>query len=437
MFPASFLLAILLLSTPALIVFDGAIIRGSVAAAAAVMLAIVALRIRPGEVGPLQTVVRRPAIVAVVLALWMLAQVLPLQSFGLAHPIWKSAEDALGQSLAGSISIDPGLTLTSFIRFLSIIAIAFVATAVTVDRQRAELVLYALTAVTAAIALMLLALDFGGFKFLGAVNDAVPVGTAIDIAGLGVVLAAATALHTFERGKSRRPGQLNSVAWVWSAFVVSLVALGISFLALVVGATSQIHFAVACGVATLAVAIMIRRFGIGPWGISAIISATVFVAAATLILQPGIRTFGLSLAFADHAPAPQIAVTQRALSDNSWAGTGAGTFAAVLPIYRNTDEISTGPAAPTAAAAIAVEMGRPFLGVTFIATIALIAVLLRGAWRRQRDSIYPIVGASCVVVIMLLAIGNVAVLNTSVLIIAAIVIGAGMAQTESRSSMTV
>src|SRR5450631_1976015 len=167
MFPAPLFLVLLIVTTPVILIFDGPIIHGLVTATAAVSLAIVALRIRPGEAGFLSTVIRPMAIIAAIPALWMLVQVLPLKTVGLANPIWESAAAALGRPLAGSISIDPGATLISLARYLSAAAIAFVAAAVAIDRRRAEWVLFALTAATTLIALMVLAAGFGGFTFLG------------------------------------------------------------------------------------------------------------------------------------------------------------------------------------------------------------------------------------------------------------------------------
>ena len=66
----------------------------------------------------------------------MLVQVLPLRV--LAHPIWKSAETALGHPVAGGISVDPGASVIALGQYLSVIAVAFLSAAVAVDRQRAE-----------------------------------------------------------------------------------------------------------------------------------------------------------------------------------------------------------------------------------------------------------------------------------------------------------
>jgi hypothetical protein len=113
-------------------------------------------------------------------------------------------------------------------------------------------------------------------------------------------------------------------------------------------------------------------------------------------------------------------------------GTGAGTFAAILPIYQDIDELASGSVAPTAAAAIAVEMGRPFLWAILLAAIALVVTLLRGALLRRRDSFYSTAGASCVVAGTLLAFGNAALLSTPVVIIVAAIVGIAIAQSKSQ-----
>ena len=216
-------------------------------------------------------------------------------------------------------------------------------------------------------------------------------------------------------------------------FTACLAAIATCSFAVALVATGQAIFAAACGVATLATVVVIRRFGLGPWGYSAIAAAALVGAISIVALQPRDRTADLTLAFAAHAPAPLVAITQRILMETSWSGTGAGTFAALLPIYRDIDELMIGPAAPTAAAAIAVEMGRPALWAMVITAIALIMTLLRAALRRGRDSFYPAAGAGCLVALMLLAFGNAGLFSTAVSIVAAAILGVAFAQSKSRS----
>ena len=86
-----------------------------------------------------------------------MVQMLPLRA--LAHPIWNSVETALGHPVAGGISVDPGASVIALGQYLSVIAVAFLSAAVAVDRQRAEWILFALTAAVTAIALIMLTYD--------------------------------------------------------------------------------------------------------------------------------------------------------------------------------------------------------------------------------------------------------------------------------------
>ena len=142
---------------------------------------------------------------------------------------------------------------------------------------------------------------------------------------------------------------------------------------------------------------------------------------------------GLTLAFADHAPTQLVFLTRRILTETGWAGTGAGTFSAILPIYRDINELAVGGIAPTATAQIAVEMGQPFLWAILVAVAALVVLLFRGALQRGRDSIYCMAAASCVVTITLLAFTNAALFSTPVLILSAVIVGVAIAQSKSRS----
>src|ERR1039458_6767396 len=82
MFPARMFATLLIVTTPAILVIDGPIIQGLVIAATAISVALVAVRIRPGEADFLSSVIRPMAVVAVIPALWMVVQVLPLKTFG-------------------------------------------------------------------------------------------------------------------------------------------------------------------------------------------------------------------------------------------------------------------------------------------------------------------------------------------------------------------
>ena len=433
MFPATLFLVLPIVTTPAMLVFDGPITHGIIVVAAAALLTIVCLRIRQGELDFLLSVIRPIALVAVIPALWMLIQVLPLGAIGLAHPIWESASAALKKPLPGSISIDTGATLISLARYLSIAAIALVTSAVAVDRHRAEWILFTLTIAATLIGILILTEYLGIFILFDDYQDGLARVAASDCATLGIILAVAAAFQALERGYLKAQDQNSLAVSYWLAFVACLCATAICFLAVLVSATGQTYFAAACGIATFAIAIAIRRLQFGPWGYSAIVAVVFVILFASIALRPTAQTTDITIAFASQNSKPLISVTQRVLAGTSWFGTGAGTFSAIVPIYRDFDELTTGPLAPTAAAAISVEMGRPFLWAALIAAAALLITLLRGAARRGRDLFYPIAGASCTVTVTLLAFGNAGVFSTPVLLIAAATIGIAIAQSKSRT----
>ena len=432
MFPAPLILILLIIATPVIVIFDGPITHGLITLVVALSVAIIALRIRTGEAGFLSSVFSAAAIVSAIPALWMLVQILPLKAVGLANPIWESATVALGRLPGGSISIDPGATLIALVQYLSMVAVALVAAAVAIDRHRAQGLLFVLTASATLIALMFLATSLGIFTFPNSAQVTAIGNVATVCAVLGVILGSTGVFHTVERWQARA-NRREPAVWVRLIFAGYFGAIALCFLALTTTATSQTYFALLCGIATLIIVIAIRHFHLGPWGYAAIVAIASVVAIAVVTFQPAVQTLGLMLAFTSQAPRPLVTLTQRILAETSWTGTGAGTFAALLPIYRDLNEMATGTVAPNALAAIAIEMGRPFLMASLAAAIALIIIFLHGAVRRGRDLFYSTAGASCSVTITLLAFGNAALFNTAVTIIAAAVVGMALAQSKSRS----
>jgi hypothetical protein len=433
MFLVPLFLALVIITTPITFIFDGPITHGLIMAVVAAPVAIVALRIRAGEAGFLLSAIRPMAIAATVPVIWMLFQVLPLQTAWLANPIWQSAASALGHPLGESISIDPGITLVSLARYLSVAAIAFIAAAVALDRQRAAEILFTLLTATTITASLALISKLGALVFLGQTARELASSGATESAGLGIILAATVTLYALER--ERTDGAAPGVPSI--RFWVTIIACGfaalICCLAVFVNGTGQSFFAIAIGLATLTIAVIIRRYRLGPWGYSAVASVIFVVAVAIIALHPGKRIMDLTLAFANRTSSPLVAITQRILTDTRWAGTGAGTFSAIVPIYQDINELAIGSVAPTAAAAIAVEMGQPFLWVTLLAAITLTLTLLRGALGRGRDWFYSITGASSIVVITLMAFNGPGLFSTPVLVTVAATIGVAIAQRKSRS----
>jgi len=204
-------------------------------------------------------------------------------------------------------------------------------------------------------------------------------------------------------------------------------------MAVIVQAEVQTYYALVFGLTTFFILAMVRRYDFGAWGVAAIVSIALFAAIALVVIQPRGRTLDVALAFTSQASRSQVMVAQRILAETSWLGTGAGTFAAMVPIYQNIVEPTNGYVAPTTVAAIMIEMGTPFFWAIALAAIAILWVLFRGSLRRQRDWYYPAAGASVIVTIALLSFANSALLSTPIQIIVAAATGMAVAQSRSRS----
>ena len=426
MFAPFVLLISLIAATPVTIFVDVALVDGLVIAVVAMAVALVGLTMRPGEFSYLLTILRLTAIFAAVPAICIVLQLLPVKFIGLSHPIWDSAAEALGHPVRGSISVDTGATLLALCRYVSVVAIIFLATAVAIDRQQAGWLLTALTIVTTIIAVIVIGHELGAFslnKNLGT--------DARDSIALGTVLSTATAIRTFERHETRRRRAEISTAGFTFFLLASLFSFATCWIAISFNATGPLIFAITCGLATLIIVVSIRRLGLGSWGCSAIIATAMVAVISIVVVHLPTRTTDLTLAFVTHGPL--VSITGHILADGTWIGTGAGTFAALLPIYRDVDDLTAGSAAPSTAAAIAVEMGRPFLWTAVAVASAAAMFLLRGSLRRGRDSFYPAAGASCIVVLAVLSFINAGLFGATTAIIAPAILGLALAQSRGRA----
>jgi hypothetical protein len=395
--------------------------QGLVTGVVAVALAITAQALRPAETEFLVSIIPPVITVAAVPALWVLVQLLPLRL--LAHPIWNSAQRALGHPVGDTISVDPGASIIALGQYLSVIAVAFLSAAVAVDRQRAEWILFALTAAATAVALIIM-------TRLATFARA----EAIDCVGIGTIIASTACIRTIERYETRRSSPQRSVPVLLWTFVACGAALAICGAVVILGATREILIATAYGLFSLTCISIIRRFALGPIGTTAIVAPALGAAILLLAYHPAERGTSVPLTLVGASDPSLIALSERVLHDAPLVGIGAGTFAALAPIYRQIDDPPSGSTAATAAAAIAIELGKPMFWLIMVAVASSIFILLRASLQRGRDSFYPAMGGSCLITLLLLSFNNAGLFGTASSSIAAAVIGLAIAQSKSRTS---
>ena len=307
---AAFLLFIGLVGiSPALILLDGLIVHALITAVTAIAVILVAVSIRPGEGEYLAKMICPLAALAIMPALWMLIQLLPIP--GLVHPIWANAREALNESLLGAVTVDRGATLVAFTRFSTTAGLVFVATAVTVDRARAETMLFMLSAVTTFAAFALIGLSLSGLR--AASDAAFASGNALQaLAALGVVINTAAADRAIERYETRRSSAGGGSAFlrILAAFIAAFMVCAVAVLVLT---EAPIIFAASCGFASFLIIVAIRRLQLRLWE-GALVAAIGLVIAGIIVATnwgPG----DLTLRFA--GASPSVPVVQGMLSNLS------------------------------------------------------------------------------------------------------------------------
>jgi hypothetical protein len=414
------ILVALICLSPITLLWDGFIVQALLTGLVAVALALTALALRPGETAFLVSVVRPLIIAAGVPVLWMILQILPLHV--LAQPMWKSAEGALQHPLAPSMSIDPGAGIIALGQYITMLALAFVSAALAVDRQRAEWVLFALCAATTLIAGLLLA--HNGL-FAGAWLGRIAQQQAVDCAALGIIIAAAGCIRSIERYETRHTSRSLQILGIFAA------AIAICAAALVLSGGKHLIFGAVVGLVALVCIVIIRRFALGQFAIGGL--AILFIGLAVILVAVQPTKSGSSVAVAFAADSPESGLSQRMLNDAPLVGIGAGTFAALAPIYRELDEPPSRSAATTASA-LAIELGTPMLWLIAAATVAGIITLLRASLLRGRDSFYAAMAGSCLITMLLSAFINAGLLGTGPSFITAAAIGLGVGQSKSRTA---
>jgi hypothetical protein len=362
---------------------------------------------------------------------WMLLQIVPVPLGTIDHPVWRSASAALKEASFGHVSIDLGYTLRGLFGYLSLISLTFLTSVLTRNRDRAEMILFALCTITTFIAIeLILFRDMTAFK-----SDDSPTnsaGSLLALAAFGVILDVAFIVRTIERYETR--GQRKPQALRSYVGIMLLGAIGtiICLIAMIRSTTYDILLATAFGLIVLGLVVSIRRLSLSRWT-AVTVGVAVFVACGGVIalrfaadpsVSPLFRFTGIESAGAE-------AATLRMISDANWAGGGVGTYQALAAIYRDVTGVP-GQTAINTITSMVLEWGRGGLLIAIVLLLQLLVLLFRGALLRGRDSFYAAAAAACLVTAFCEAFCDASFTDITVQTIAAVVVGLGLSQTTGR-----
>lgn len=382
-----------------------------------------------GDVQRSLAIVKPLATVALLPAAWMLLQILPLPTGSIEHPVWRSAAAALSESLYGHISIDVGFTLRSLFGYLTLISLAFITTVLTRNRERAETILFVLCAITTFIAVeLILFRDQTVLKPAYSPSDS--ASSLVALAAFGTILNIAFVVRSAERYETRAQREAQSLRTYVGMMLLGTLGAVICLIALVSSTTSDVLIATGFGLVVVGLVILIRRLSLGRW-------TAVTVCAAVLVACGGVVALRFSanpavnplFRFATTELADSGAATLRMVSDANWTGGGVGTYPALAAIYRDAAG-APGQIAINTITSMVLEWGRAGLLIMVFLLIQLLAVLSRGALTRGRDSFYAASAAACLATAFCEAYCDTSSTHVTVQMLAAIIVGLGLAQTK-------
>jgi len=429
------LLVVLIAAAPVFALSAGRVTPQLVSLVAAILL--VLLPSAPGVDVKRSSSIFKPLVVAMLLpAGWMLLQIVPLPSGSIEHPIWHSAAMALSEPLSGHISVDLGFTLRALFGYFGLVALTFVTAVFTRNRERAEVILFTLCAITTFIAIELML-----FRDLTVLKPAYTTGdltsSLVAIAAFGVILNLAFVLRAVERYETRAQRQGQSLRAFISMMLLGTAAAAICLSALISSSTYDVLMAMAFGLVVLGLVILLRRLSLGRWTAVTVGAAVLVVCGGVIALRFAANTSVSPLfRFAKFESAEAIAATLRMIADANWVGGGVGTYQALATIYRDADG-APGQAAINTIASILLEWGRVGFLVLILSGLQLWTVLFRGALARGRDSFYAAAAAACLVTAVCEAYCDASFTAITVQMLAAIVVGLGLAQTTGGRASSV
>jgi hypothetical protein len=359
-------------------------------------------------------------------ALWMLLQIVPVPPGSIGHPIWRSASTALSQPLSGHISIDLGYTLRALFGYLSLASLTFITTVLTRSRERAETLLFGFCAITTFIAIELILLsDFPALKFFSRSTDPL-----LALAAFGVILHLAFIVRAIERHETRSSSRSsrNHIGMMLAGVTGAIICL----IALVLSATSDTLIAVGFGLVVPCLVVSIRRLNLRRWT-AATVCASVLVACLGVVAlrfaaNPSVSPLFRFVKF-DSADASAAAL--RMMSGSNWFGAGVGNYQALAAIYRDATG-APGQTAINTVLSVILEWGYIGLLLVVVLLLQLIAMMFRGALSRGRDSFYAASADGCLVTAFCQALCDASFTDLAVQMMTAIIVGLGLSQSIGR-----
>jgi hypothetical protein len=386
----------------------------------ATLLAFIGASARSTDVEAFKRAMRFCQFLAVIPAIWIVFQLLPVPIGGAA--IWASAGPALGRTIWSHVTVDIGDSISALWAYLALVALCATTVLLSVDRARAHTVLLALNVALFVSVLLLMCVQFWSRISPGS-NGSVNFSDALAAtSSLGLIISIAASSS----------GGGSSIRARTSHRIFTVASLTLCVTVLIWTYHLSTAFAAVAGLVVYALSKFTRRIGIPAWAVAAGILCIIFggVAIISAWQEPAIGISSPWLRYTSNTA--NIDVAKRALGDAGALGTGAGSYRSLLPIYADLGTDITRP--PNTAVALAVQLGWPFATLACLLVILLFGVFIQATLSRRRDAEYAATSAACLVGVLIEAFCDASLLNYPGIAAAiTIIVGVGIAQGFRRS----
>ena len=394
-----------------------------------------------------------PAVLFILVVLWIGVQISSLSPTLFTHPIWAMSSDALGTDVRGSISVNPQASALALMRLLTDASLLWLMVQLCRAPRRATLTLQTIVGIItvySAYGLLLSTFYAGGIPFFDAPDSGRLVRATFvnrnnfaTFAGLGLIGATALILRLYRHEVPDLQGigsyRLSRLIEATGRRGWMLLGAGLIILVALLGTVSRGGiFATGLGLFALFILHFARQKKPGAQQIETILFVTVALVGGFLLFGDRIVGRISETGFADASRRAVYMIVVRSLFDAPYLGFGYGAFADVFPMYRDQSISSSGVWDMAHNTYLEVLQGLGLLfGGALIACLALLVwKCLRGAVSRRRDATASVVATSAALLVGLHAMVDFSLQIEAVTLTFMALLGAGVAQSESSRRVT-
>ena len=328
--------------------------------------------------------------------LWSILQVSGFMPEAWFHPLWAMTADALNASIPPGISLTPDMSITALMRLLSYGLVFFLTFQFCRNPHRAHTTLTWLAAAGILYALYGLVLYWSDIDVIKTTSTFINRNTYAAYAGLGLVclmaLSLLNSMHRYESHNAPPSGRGQRIeTYIYNSWK-PLLGLMLITTGLISTQSRGGAIASAIGIFTLLFIYLIRTKANKKMLLASLGGGGLIIFLAYSISNEALLGRMVQVETGGSERIVVYKLTMDATGDNPLTGFGYGAFDQGFKLYRSEDVQYIYDKAHNSYLENSFELGIPATVCLFLSLLGLFWLCLRGAFRRQRNWLYPATG---------------------------------------------